>query len=174
MNLKQIVILTIGIGGIFLFSGCGGPKAPSVPVLDNSTLPDSKLKCARIKGGLVIQTYNGVLKNSQVWINNKNFTKRYKITDISYEEIAKSGQKGHFCNLIDANSYKKPSNASNLKLKCARMKNGMVLQTYDGVLKSDQIWIGSKNFTNRYTLTKTPYEELAKSGQKGHFCNIVK
>ena len=172
MKFTHIVIL--GIGSIVLFSGCGASKPQITSMLENAKFPDSKLRCARMKNGTLIQTYDGTLRDNQIWINNKNFTRKYKLTKTPYENLAKSGQKGHFCNIVDKNTQKKDLSSSNTKLRCARMKNGILIQTYNGILKDNQIWINNKNFTNKYKITKTPYEELSKSGKKGHFCNIIK
>ena len=84
-----------------ILTGCGGPNVPTV---DSYTLADSELKCARMKNGNIIQYYDGFLKNGQVWINNKNYTRKYKVTLISVDEVAQSGAKGFFCNTLDGSS----------------------------------------------------------------------
>ncbi len=165
MKLKNPLFIVIALGSSLLSN--------EVDILDSSKLQDSSLKCARVKNNMVLQTYEGNLRNSQIWINNKNYTRKYKISKTPYEELAKSGQKGNFCNLVNANT-KKVKSSHDANLKCARMKGGLVIEYYKGTLKNDQIWIGSKNYTGRYIITKESLEEKASSGVKGHYCNVVK
>ncbi len=69
-------------------------------ITEPELLPDSPLKCARMKGGNTIQSYSGFIKNNKIIINNKDYSHKYQVIDISIEEIERSGATGHFCNIV--------------------------------------------------------------------------
>lgn len=172
MIYKNRLVIAVVISMFFSLSGLSSEKSNNSHIVDLSKLKNSKLKCARIKNGIILQLYNANLNNGQIWINNKNYTKRYKVSNLAYEELATKGESGDFCNIIDPNATRKSSTPIT-KIKCVRIKNGKVLQYYNGSLKNEQIWINNKNYTTKYKMSKVPYEELAAKGENGSFCNVI-
>jgi hypothetical protein len=74
------------------------------------------------------------------------------------------------------NLYIPPSNKSNKKdamLKCARMKNGVIIQKYDGQIKDGRVIINGDDYTSKYAIIEIDLYDMAKTRIKGHFCNIV-
>jgi len=82
-----------------------GTKSSYVTINEKgSIIEDSIIKCARMKGGQIIQEYDGVMNNNKILINGKDYSRKYIIMDESLEKLSQKGIKGHFCNIVKSSN----------------------------------------------------------------------